>query len=251
MTVHTVPPRCRLLPDSIASGPWQMAADEVMLEGAIAGTAALRFYRWSEATLSLGYFQAEALRQTDPRLAKLPFVRRATGGATLVHHHELTYALALPEGAPWQQRGKSWLDRMHGIVAAALGRLGVAVKPVGPDETYKLSDVLCFLHQTPGDLLLQGRKIVGSAQRKSKGALLQHGAILLGQSVYTPDLPGLHELTDFSTIDYRRIEQEIVAVLRDETGWHLEPSEWTSGEIARREELVTGKYTRPSWTAKR
>src|SRR5262245_11340430 len=100
-----------------------MAADETLLEAALRGAASLRFYGWTEATLSLGYFQPERLRRGDDRLARLPFVRRPSGGNTLVHHNEVTYALALPAGPPWQAgpcRGTAWLCRMHTVIAAAL-----------------------------------------------------------------------------------------------------------------------------------
>ncbi|MFL5922767.1 MAG: lipoate--protein ligase family protein, partial [Gaiellaceae bacterium] len=67
---------CRLLPLAEGDGPWHMAADEVLLESAGAGVASLRFYVWSRPTLSLGYFQPEAVRRSDPLLAELPWVRR-------------------------------------------------------------------------------------------------------------------------------------------------------------------------------
>src|SRR5207244_6408467 len=99
-----------------------MAADEVLLQAAGAGQLALRFYGWQQATVSLGYFQAAACRRADPLLTTLPYVRRPTGGATLVHHHELTYALALPEQVR-RAGSEPWLLYMHGIIAAALKRL--------------------------------------------------------------------------------------------------------------------------------
>ncbi len=120
---------CRLLPHMIADGPRNMAADETLLESAVKGTASLRFYGWSEPALSLGYFQPDQARRQDSILAQLPFVRRPSGGKALVHHHELTYALALPAGSPWQTgetRGVKWIRRMHTILAAALDTLGVA-----------------------------------------------------------------------------------------------------------------------------
>src|SRR6516225_5136529 len=92
---------CRLLPFITASGAWQMAADEVMLEAAAtSGVASFRVYAWTTATLTLGYFQPGASRLTDPLLAQLPYVRRSTGGAALVHDREVTYSLALPAGTP-------------------------------------------------------------------------------------------------------------------------------------------------------
>src|SRR5204863_1172395 len=101
-----------------------MAADEVLLHAAAGGIASLRFYGWTRPTLSLGYFQPAAVRLNDPLLAPLPWVRRSTGGATLVHHHELTYAFALPPGLPWQPKG-SWMLRMHRIIKFALESAGL------------------------------------------------------------------------------------------------------------------------------
>src|SRR5262245_45464898 len=113
--------RCDLFPILTADGPMQMAADEVLLEHAVAnGRPALRLYTWDPSTLSLGYFQPFAARLADPLLANLPVVRRPTGGGAIVHHHELTYALALPTG-PVSERGPSWVCRMHEIIGAAIG----------------------------------------------------------------------------------------------------------------------------------
>ena len=70
----------RLLPFATADGAHNMAADEVLLESAVAGVASLRFYTWTPATVSLGYFQPVRVRDDDARLAALPFVRRPSGG---------------------------------------------------------------------------------------------------------------------------------------------------------------------------
>src|SRR5947208_3547802 len=154
-------PRVRLLPFETLPGPANMAADEAMLEGAEAGVASLRFYGWAEPTLSLGYFQPSGDKHTDPRLAGLPWVRRATGGAALVHHHEVTYALALPAGRPWQSAGESWVCRFHRLIAAALTPAGAVTRAVICGEEKRLGAVLCFLHQTPGDLLAASAKVGG------------------------------------------------------------------------------------------
>src|SRR5205823_294304 len=169
----------RLLPYELADGAHNMAADEVLLESAVAGAGSLRFYGWTEATLSLGYFQPHRIRGSDERLAKLPFVRRPTGGGILVHHHELTYALGLPASLVRQEH-QSWLGRMHTIIAQALSGLGVSTATVAEEK--QAADLLCFQHFTAGDLVVNAAKVVGSAQRKQRGALLQHGAILLATS---------------------------------------------------------------------
>jgi len=226
-----------------------MAADEALLESAQAGIASLRFYGWSTATVSLGYFQPDKARRDDERLANLPYVRRPTGGGALVHHHELTYALALPASSPWQSRGQeSWLCRMHTIIAEALGELDVTPETVPQEQPAR--SLLCFHHLTRGDLVFGSAKVVGSAQRRQRGALLQHGSVLLAASLHAPTLPGIRELTgravsipDFASA----LEKAFVA----KTGWTLTAGDWTPPEQGRVEELVRIKYGRPAWNQKR
>ena len=243
-------PTVRLLPLESLSGPANMAADEALLESAAdAGVASLRFYAWAEPTLSLGYFQPATDRLADPLLAGLTWVRRATGGTALVHHHEVTYGLALPSGLV-KASTEPWACRFHSVVTAALRTAGAETRPVACGEEAKLGPVLCFLHQTPGDLLAGSAKVVGSAQRKHKGALLQHGGILLARSRFTPQLPGLLELTG------QRFTPEQVAMLvadrfAADTGWRLVPGDWTAAERARREQIAAEKYSRPDWNEKR
>jgi lipoate-protein ligase A len=244
-----MPPVCRVLPFLTAPGAAQMAADEALLESAQAGTASFRCYAWSEVTLSLGYFQPAELRLTDPRLAGLPFVRRPTGGHALVHHHELTYALALPAGAPWQDR-ESWACRMHRIIAAALTRFGVTAPACAAEPEARFAGLLCFQHQTPGDLVLAGGKVVGSAQRRQRGALLQHGSILLAASPFTPELPGVRELAG-KDVPVAVLSEALVEELRRGTGWELRADDWRDAELARRKELTAGKYEREAWNGKR
>jgi lipoate-protein ligase A len=241
-------PACRLLPYRTADGPWNMAADEVLLEAAEAGNASLRLYGWSEPTLSLGYFQAEEPTRANPRLAELPRVRRATGGAALVHHHELTYALALPAGPPWQRVGQSWLRRLHAVLIRALADLGVPAE--GCDVEQGAGRALCFLHHTPGDLRIGLAKVVGSAQRKRRGALLQHGGILLAASPFTPELPGIRELSGQS-LSPEQVQAAFLDSLVRDTGWRLVPSDWSAAELLHVEQLRRDRYTQDAWNRKR
>ena len=239
-------PTLRLLPFQSLPGAANMAADEAMLVAASEqGLASLRFYTWSEPTLSLGYFQPAA-----ERLPGLPWVRRSSGGAALVHHHELTYALALPVGKLWQRHGESWICRMHHLITATLALAGAETKSVVCGDEKKLGEVLCFLHQTPGDLLAQSSKVVGSAQRKQKGAMLQHGGILLARSEFAPQLPGLLELTgvkfELPDLVNRLMRQFTLA-----TGWELQSATWTDAERQLRDQIEHDKYANPTWNEKR
>jgi lipoate-protein ligase A len=274
---------CRLLPFAVAGGPHNMAADELLLEAAEGGMASLRLYGWTTATLSLGYFQREQLRLSDPLLAPLPFVRRPSGGDTLVHHYEVTYAIGLPASLARPSR-QPWLCRMHEIIAEALGELGVAARlfhpgaatPLhtcdtnshppeaparvkdtrvprrgsGPAKAGALPGPLCFRHFTPGDLLIGAAKVVGSAQRRRRGALMQHGGILLAGSPHTPSLPGIRELTGHDL----KVDAVCAAVadgFARRTGWSLTPGDWSAAEHRRLEGLVAGKYSLDAWNRKR
>jgi lipoate-protein ligase A len=243
------PTTCDLFPLLTADGPTQMAADEALLDHAAAtGRPALRFYTWDPPTLSLGYFQPAADRLADPNLAALPYVRRPTGGGAIVHHHELTYALALPPGPPWQS-GVPWPCRMHDTIRAAMSKFGVlAVGCAGGQEAGRGAFV-CFEHQTPGDVIFGGHKIVGSAQRKRGGALLQHGSILLAASPHAPRLPGVRELTGIAVEPFA-LAAAIGQAFSEATGWLLAAGEWR-GAIRSRLEAGIGKYRQPAWNDKR
>jgi lipoate-protein ligase A len=240
----------RLLPFADAAGAINMAADEMLVRSAAEGVASLRFYAWTAATLSLGYFQASAVRHADSRLAALPFVRRPSGGAALVHHHEITYALALPPGSPWQA-SESWLLRMHRIITAALTELGLAGKVVFVgDVPIKHGEVLCFQQFTQGDVLCGGSKVVGSAQRKYRQALMQHGSILLAQSEHAPALPGIRELTGV-TLAPAAVCEAIRRAFAGATGWRVEETDWTDREKQTTAELAAEKYATAAWNDKR
>lgn len=228
-----------------------MAADEALLESSVLGLTSLRFYGWNEATISLGYFQSYHVSREDSQRARLPCVRRPTGGLTLVHHHELTYALALPAGLPWQPRSaKPWLCRMHEMISLALESLGVSATTAPCTVPQPSASSLCFQHHTAGDLLLGASKVVGSAQRRQRGALLQHGAILLAASPYAPTLPGVRELTGTDI----EVDELCAAIGREwvrNTGWNLIPSSWSESELAKIDELSREKYGKKEWTERR
>jgi lipoate-protein ligase A len=237
----------RLLPYRLADGPANMAADEALLAAAAAGTASLRFYGWTHATLSLGYFQASAPALARRELAPLSWVRRPTGGSALVHHHELTYALALPPGLPWQGGGRGCATCLHAMLRTVLAGFGIETTLCTQER--KLGEVLCFLHHTPGDVLLGQAKVAGSAQRKQRGAVLQHGAVLLAQSPFTPDLPGLCDLSGLP-VAAAAIEPALVEEFRRWTGWTVEPDAWSTTD----EQAIAAlrpRYTSAEWNARR
>ena len=175
----------RLLLDPPASGAWNMAVDEVMLDGVAAGNAppTLRFYQWAPPCLSLGYFQPFGVVDVDGcRALGVDLVRRPTGGRAILHDRELTYSVALPARLLGDDGGV--LPSYHRLSLAlevGLNRLGapVARAPGSAVQPAPAHGPVCFDRPSAHEILLDGRKLVGSAQVRRATALLQHGSILI------------------------------------------------------------------------
>jgi lipoate-protein ligase A len=191
-----------------ARGSWNMAIDEALLQTAEAGGApVIRFYQWEAPTLSLGYFQRYEERNSHPASTSCAVVRRATGGGAILHDRELTYSCVLPAGHPLAKRSIELYYAIHQSIVAALADLGIAASLVEcaarstsaagcGARPQGMEPFLCFERRTAGDVLLAGWKIAGSAQRRQRGAVLQHGSILFGRSPFAPELPGICDLTN-------------------------------------------------------
>jgi len=175
----------RLLLDGPAHGAFNMGVDEALLASAAGGLATLRLYTWEGHWLSLGYGQpADPARSAACRVAGVGLVRRATGGAAVLHGSDLTYALAAPEDAL-----PPGLAGVYGLVAEALlealAAVGVKAQrsPRGPGAGRGAPRAFdCFVAPAADEICAgpgAGRKLVGSAQRRAGGGVLQHGSIRL------------------------------------------------------------------------
>jgi lipoate-protein ligase A len=196
-----------------------MALDESLLQRAAeGGPATLRLYEWSEPTLSLGYFQDYVERNTHEPSRDCAVVRRATGGGAILHDRELTYSIALPSSHRLSRRAGDLYRAVHESIIAVLSELGVearlskcqpecirddvpidtAIVGCGMPKSDSLDPLakpfLCFARRCPGDVLIGNTKVAGSAQRRRRGAVLQHGSILLECSPYAPELPGINDM---------------------------------------------------------
>jgi lipoate-protein ligase A len=189
-------PRLRVLIESEPhSGRRNMAIDETLLETAIsANTATLRWYQWSEPTVSLGYFQKNAELTNDTVLSRLPVVRRLSGGGAILHDDELTYCVALPATQTLFGQPHELYDIVHMAVAEGLRHLGYPVSFRGSTLKVPNEPLLCFQRQDEHDLTLFGKKVLGSAQRRRRGAIMQHGSLIRRASASAKQLPGLADL---------------------------------------------------------
>lgn len=171
----------RLLLSAPAPGHWNMALDEALMARARrTGETVLRVYGWNAPTLSFGRNQT-ARGGYDPerlRAEGVAVVRRPTGGRAILHHREITYSVAAPAGAMGELRES--YTRINRLLVAALHALGVEASVVASTPHAAAPGLTpCFDHPSTGELVHGDRKLVGSAQWRHDGALLQHGSILV------------------------------------------------------------------------
>ncbi|UGB29457.1 lipoate--protein ligase family protein [Metabacillus sp. B2-18] len=180
----------RYIDSGNCSPAYNMALDEALLEwhseGKIPPT--IRFYGWNPATLSIGYFQ-KVEKEIDLEAVKkygLGFVRRPTGGRGVLHDQELTYSVIVSEEHPEMPKTVTEAYRVisEGILEGFknLGLDAYFAIPRTDEEKAGLKSprsAVCFDAPSWYELVVEGRKVAGSAQTRQKGVILQHGSILL------------------------------------------------------------------------
>lgn len=220
-----------IIDESAQSGSFNMSMDEALLElGGARTSCVCRIYRWSEPTVTLGYFQATQAEQASP-FPGLPVVRRLSGGGAILHDQELTYSCILPMEHPVRHDPSQLYELVHEGLIRLISDCGlpcclrsdykhptndgVGVQEVhGSGTTPPAEAFLCFLRQNPNDIVdaKTGFKIVGSAQRRRRGVILQHGSILLKASSWASGIPGIVDLNPlFETVRFTELLPSVIA----------------------------------------
>ena len=240
----------RVLDDPALDGPVNMARDEALMHsvGDRASPPTLRLYQWNAPTISLGYFQAFSdLGSLSEALRGLPVVRRLTGGGAILHDLELTYSVELPvKHALVSGKPNRLYALVHDALIASLSALGVRAARCGQtdDSGPRRGPFFCFARRHEFDVLVGSDKIAGSAQRRTRDAILQHGSIIVANRFAdqpTASMPGPHE--------------EVIARLRTSFAEHFEvlsgepvkAGEFTERELRAADALVQ-KYAGAEWT---
>jgi lipoate-protein ligase A len=243
---------CHVLPHEVADGPANMALDEALLNAVASGgdPAYLRTYGWAIPTLSLGYFQHVEDVPADPRWHAVPLVRRLTGGGAIWHHHEMTYAVILPADHPLARPRTALYRAVHTAIAAILADLGVRAVRRGPaviaEPVEQKRSFLCFTDRNPEDIVCDGIKVVGSAQRRRAGAILQHGSVLLAQSSFVPELLGVCDVAGV-LLDSEDWSSRLVRRIPGALGLEALAGAVPEGLRAQAAELEGTRYRNPVW----
>jgi len=258
----------RLLVHEPLPGVRNMAVDEALMRSAQReGGVTLRFYRWEPGCLSFGRNQAaRGAYDADAAEARgIDVIRRPTGGRAVYHHRELTYSVTAPAAA-WGSLRETYC-RINRALANGLGAVGVPAVCAGdrlpmaraPRPTARA----CFRDPLPGEVTAAGRKLIGSAQWRDGGALLQHGSILLEDEQAVVDkLRTQQTNTNIESVaislsellghapDAGHLVRALIGGFEAEFEVAARPSEMTDAE---RESAVSlaARYADPTWTWRR
>jgi lipoyl(octanoyl) transferase len=258
----------RFLPPTDGPGAFHMAADTALLAAVRDGRSApvLRFYRWTPPCVTLGRFQpAEGNVRLDA-CARLGYdvVQRPTGGRAILHDHEVTFSIVVRE-ADLPGAGANIMEGYRALAAPllhALRALGLPAELVDHRSTVRASDLpsvsavgnpACFAAKARCDVMIGGRKIIGSAQMRRDGVILQQNSLPLRvdfprweQVFYRSDWEHVAEsgATDLYTAAGRTVsEAEVVAALRvgftETMGVTWEDGELSAEEVAQAAALAS------------
>lgn len=257
---------------------FNMAMDEALLNFVSRGEIdpVIRFYTWNPATLSIGYFQRLQKEIDIDKVEEKGFglVRRQTGGRGVLHDKELTYSVIVPESHP---NMPSIVTEAYRVISQGLlegfKNLGFETYfavPKTPEVRQKLKQPrssVCFDAPSWYELVVEGRKIAGSAQTRQKGVILQHGSILqdididelFDMFIYKNDrlkakmkeafvekAVAINDISD-KHITIKQMEEAFEEGFKKGLNIQLKPLELTESQLAEVNEL-TEKYRSDEWT---
>lgn len=232
----------RLIESDCLDAYTNMAIDEAIFIGRekLALPATLRFYGWRPAAVSIGYFQ----RIEDPSLQeykrqKLTIVRRFTGGGAILHKNEITYSLACPtnEFIAFSNIEKTQ-QLVHQAIILALQSLSINAQ-LKRKQSKKPDPYFCFVNPGKDDVVEDGQKIVGSAQRRRNRTFFQHGSIKIS--------PEIKE----GNKNRGKIIDSLVLGFEKKLGIRLLPGQLTREEVKLSRQLREAKYSTRNWNYRR
>ena len=263
----------RVIRSGTATGAWNMAVDEAILEAATRGDVppTLRLYDWDPPCLSLGYAQPVSDVDLDRLQASgWDLVRRPTGGRAILHTDELTYSVCGSETEPALSGDIiSSYQRLSSAILTALETIGLGVQALPQEKPAAGTEPepVCFEIPSNYEITVNGKKLVGSAQSRRRGGVLQHGTLPL-----TGDLTRIVQALVFPDENARKTAGErllsraatVETALGADVSWdqaadafstafaqtlnlELIPGELSPEEHNRAEQLVKERYGNPEW----
>ena len=262
----------RVFRDPARAGAENMAADHTLAhsvaqggpssgKGSAAPPAVLRLYTWKRPTISFGRNEPVlgVYSPDSDQLRNIDLVRRPTGGRAVLHDAELTYAVAVPSRALGGAR-ETYRVLNHALLNAVRSLGTVADIHGDPNErALPLSAGPCFQSPAEGEVIVNGRKLIGSAQARIGGALLQHGSIMISGDQTLLSTIGLstshHQPATLSEqigeVDMERVVDAVVGSMKKCFGGGWAEGEYSADEKRMCTQLVESRYAADQWTWRR
>jgi lipoate-protein ligase A len=248
-------------------GSWNMAVDEHLLN--LAGRTSrtfLRFYRWERPTASLGYSQ-EAPRVVDIEFCRargIDIVRRMTGGKLVLHDREVTYSMASADTAVFTDTVRDSYRLISQALLKGFALMGLSARLAETSPTgYIKGTMPCFAFPARDEIEIGGRKIAGSAQKRTGPLFLQHGSIPLekdeallaavarpGESSESLGMTSLSEALG-RPADFDAAVGPLVQGMADFFGIAFEPFVLGPDDREAVRRLQAAKYASDEWTFRR
>jgi lipoate-protein ligase A len=232
------------------SGPcepaWNMALDEALL-GAVAELRipVLRFYGWTVPAATFGYFQHYA--DVEGMTPLRPLIRRPTGGGLVPHETDWTYSLVFPPSHAWYRlRATESYQRLHEWIRVSLAHLQV-ISELAPESRKELPG-RCFAGPEKSDLLREGRKIAGAAQRRTRQGLLIQG------SIQPPPPCVTRSAWEKAFCEIADREWDVVWISQDDgerAASETPAARWADSVHQEAHRLAESKYSRPDYNQRR
>jgi lipoate-protein ligase A len=258
----------RLIEHDLCPGDFNMGADLVLLNSCENGTApsTLRLYGWQTPTLSIGHNQNidKEINIKHCRDLEIPVVRRPTGGKAILHGNEITYAIAVASNNPVFLGGiRESLKTIGSALIQGLEELEISGSILNEgnysSSPEKLNSPACFASLNQFEILVDGKKLVGSAQKRTRKAFIQHGSILIDfdAELFISLLKINNTYSSKELID--KLHSSVVTLnqIRDEKFKFDEavkalqigfqkalPGNWSKGKLSNEEEILSKEFAK-------
>ena len=249
----------RFIESGAASAQWNMAVDEALLSAFSENDLpVLRLYRWEVPSLSFGRFsQPEMILDCNRvRRENIPYVRRITGGGILVHGSDISYSMIVPRSFVEEQGVRKSYRELCAFLIRLYGNLGIDAGFAHDLQFPESKSPVCLAGTEAYDIIADGRKIGGNAQRHTRHALLQHGSIPLEidherfDALFTEE-SGLSRTATLGTLQIDMTEteltEEILKAFHETAGTTVRTDALSREELSIAEKLFDEKYSKDEW----
>jgi lipoate-protein ligase A len=245
-------------------GSWNMAVDEFLFRSlGDEATTYLRFYRWEKPTVSIGRSQkAEKVVNLDfCRQHGIDIVRRITGGKLVLHHKEVTYCVCSSDAEIFSQKLMDSYRLISDALNRSLVRMGIESRLAENTQAdYARGTMPCFAQPARDEIEMEGKKIIGSAQKRTGNKFIQHGSIPLekeddllisvSKSSEKKPMISMTSLSDAvgKKVDFDWAVDRFISGMSDYFDIQLTPWEFSSHNLETVQDIQKQRYENPAWT---